>query len=400
MRKRMLEADDVISLCKEYGYSFFTGVPCSFLQPLINCAIERSDIGYIAACSEGEAVGIASGAYLAGSRAVVVCQNSGFGNMINPLTSLNFPFRIPVLLFITLRGEAALQDEPQHELMGKITGNLLDTLLIRWRFFPVDIEQAEEAIDSAGKEMADTGLPFSFIMRKGTVAKKELRSRNKHISDVRKAEPKGRFIRKSGERMARMEAITIVREIMSEKDALIATTGKIGRELFTLGDRENQLYVVGSMGCASGIGFGIQRVRPKQGVVILDGDGAALMKMGTIATIGHYQPSRFIHIILDNESHDSTGGQPTVSSTVDFCRIASGCGYRQCYRADTDITLAKAINSVREVLGPTLIHVKVARGSALDLGRPTVKPIHVKERFMRFLQSNTNQNNATVLMGT
>jgi len=385
----MLRANDVISVCRSRGYSFFTGVPCSFLQPLINCAIERSEISYIAACSEGEAVGIASGAYLAGCKAVVMCQNSGFGNMINPLTSLNFPFRIPVLLFITLRGEVILQDEPQHELMGKITGNLLDTLLIRWRFFPVEIEDVEEAIDSAEKDMAATGLPFALIIRKGTVAKKQLRLRDRHILDVRKAEPKGRFVRNSGERMARMEAITIVREIISEEDAIVATTGKIGRELFTLGDRENQLYVVGSMGCASGIGFGIQHVRPKQGVVILDGDGAALMKMGTIATIGHYQPPRLIHIILDNESYESTGGQSTISSTVDFCKVASACGYRHCFRVDTKSDLRNVLHTIKEKRGPCFIHTKVSGGSARDLGRPTVKPFQVKERFMRFLQSNS-----------
>jgi phosphonopyruvate decarboxylase len=140
------------------------------------------------------------------------------------------------------------------------------------------------------------------------------------------------------------------------------------------------------MGCAAGIGFGIQHVRPEQRVIVLDGDGAALMKMGSLATIGYYKPEGFIHIILDNEAYESTGGQRSVSPSVDFCQVASACGYRQCYRADTKSDLISAINSARELPGPSLIHVKVSGGSDPDLGRPTLKPFQVKERFMRFLK--------------
>ncbi|MBT6339629.1 MAG: phosphonopyruvate decarboxylase, partial [Desulfobacula sp.] len=170
----MIQAQDFISACSSREYSFYTGVPCSFLKPLINYVIQSPDVDYITSTSEGEAVGIASGAYLAGHKAVVMCQNSGLGNTINPLTSLCFPFRIPILLIVTLRGEPGLNDEPQHELMGQITGELLETLHIQWDFFPDAPEKICTVLDRAEREMIKTGLPFALIMKKGDVAKNEL----------------------------------------------------------------------------------------------------------------------------------------------------------------------------------------------------------------------------------
>jgi phosphonopyruvate decarboxylase len=380
----MIQANDFISTCTLRGYTFFTGVPCSFLKPLINCVIQNPNIDYIAASSEGEAVGIAAGAYLTGRKSVVMCQNSGLGNMINPLTSLNFPFRIPILLIVTHRGEPQLNDEPQHELMGQITGELLETLYIQWDFFPKAPGKIDTVLERAENEMIKTGLPFALIMKKGSVDKTDLFY--DYANDKQSlAVPEGEFRSKSTNRMSRVESIKIIREAFNDDDAIIATTGKIGRELFTISDTSNQLYIVGSMGCAAGIGFGIQHVNPKQRVVVLDGDGAVLMKMGTLATIGSSRPARFIHIILDNEAYESTGGQRSVSPTVDFCRIAAACGYKKCYRADTHHDLTSAINAVTENSGPSLIHVKVSSSSNSSLGRPTLKPFQVKERFMRFL---------------
>ena len=170
----MIKANDFISACMSHCYTFYTGVPCSFLKPLINYVIQNPDVDYIAASSEGEAIGIATGAYLAGDKSVVMCQNSGLGNMVNPLTSLNFPFRIPLLLIITLRGGLHLNDEPQHELMGQITSELLDTLRIPWDFFPIDTEKITTVLDRAENEMTKTGLPFALIMKKGSVDKTDL----------------------------------------------------------------------------------------------------------------------------------------------------------------------------------------------------------------------------------
>jgi phosphonopyruvate decarboxylase len=167
---------------------------------------------------------------------------------------------------------------------------------------------------------------------------------------------------------------------------LIATTGKIGRELFHLGDTANQIYVVGSMGCASGIALGV-RLNTSGPVAVLDGDGAALMKLGVLATIGHYHPDHFLHIILDNEAHESTGGQSTSSSTVDFAAIALACGYARALRVDTAADFKSILKSIDLSGGPVLIHVKVLIGSIDKLGRPTMTPPQVKERFIAFLKA-------------
>jgi phosphonopyruvate decarboxylase len=387
---KMIQAEDFISECASRDHMFFAGVPCSFLTPLINCAINRSDLNYIAATSEGEAVAIAAGAYLGGRKTVVMCQNSGLGNAVNPLTSLNYPFRIPTLLIVTLRGEPGINDEPQHELMGQISAPLLDVLRIPSAFLPDDHETFTDAFNRAEEKMQVDGLPYAFIMQKGSVAANDIDVEREGAPPATPAVPAGSFACDPKQRMARIDAIKIIRELLPDSAAIVATTGKIGRELFASGDRENHLYMVGSMGCAAGVGFGIQHVQPDRRVVVLDGDGAALMKMGTLATIGHYKPQKLLNIIIDNETYESTGGQSSVSSTVDFCGTAASCGYSLCIRADTKQDLREAVQQTIESPGPSLIHVKVACGSAPSLGRPTVKPVEVRKRFMRFLQSRRN----------
>ena len=387
----MIQAEAFISACASRGYTLFTGVPCSLLKPIINHVIQRSDLDYIAASSEGEAVAIAAGAHLAGRKTVVMCQNSGLGNAVNPLSSLNFPFRIPTLLFVTLRGEPGIKDAPQHELMGQITKNILDSLRIPSTLLPTSEDLIEGALDKSEKMMDGSSLPYAFIMKKGSVVGDDNTCISKAAAAAGSSDPTGRFTCPPENRMLRMDAIRTIREGIPDTAAVIATTGKTGRELFTLADNSNHLYMVGSMGCASGAGFGVQFVKRDRMVVVLDGDGAALMKMGTMGTIGHYSPPKLLHIILDNEAYESTGGQFSVSSTVDFCGIASSCGYRQSARADTKENLIDAVRMVKDLPGPSLIHMKVACGSAPDLARPTLKPFEVKERFMRFLQSGADK---------
>ena len=188
-----------------------------------------------------------------------------------------------------------------------------------------------------------------------------------------------------GERLTRTEAIERVLAACTDDDAIVGTTGKTGRELFTVADRPGNLYVVGGMGTASAIGLGIARALPRQRVIVLDGDGAALMKLGALATIGHYQPERLVHIVIDNEAHDSTGGQATVSSTVDFARVAAAANYRHVFSAERAADLDACLAEMLRVPGPSLLHLKIRPGSPEKLGRPTVKPHEVKERFMHFL---------------
>ena len=178
---------------------------------------------------------------------------------------------------------------------------------------------------------------------------------------------------------------------MNGDEAIIATTGKTGRELFTVADRPNHLYVVGGMGTASAIGFGVAHSLPKQPVVVIDGDGAALMKMGSLATIGFYQPENFLHIILDNEAHDSTGGQQTASPVVRFAQVAAAANYRSAFAVDRRDDIREAVRELRSRRGPSLLHVKIRPGSPEKLGRPTVKPHEVKERFSAFLREQNAQ---------
>lgn len=381
----MIQARDFVDACLKREFTLWTGVPCSFLTPLINYVSQGRNLDYVAATSEGEAVGIAAGAYLGGRRSVAICPNSGLGDMVNPLTSLAFPFRLPLLLIVTHRGAPDGEDEPQHELMGRITTDLLERMRVQWRPFPEEPEQIDSAVEEAGESMDSTGLPFAFVMRGGAVAEHPLAPPSRP-GPPPPAQAVGSFARDPAERMTRLEAIRCVRGALTGAEALIATAGRAGRELFALGHRSNQFYVIGSMGCAAAIGLGIQRACDKRDVVVLDGDGAALMKLGCLATIGHYAPRRLTHVLLDNEAHESTGGQATVSPGVDFAAIAAACGYRNVWWTDAPEELADLVREARRRPGPSFVHVKVAPGSDPALGRPTLSPVQVKAQFMDWLQ--------------
>jgi len=376
----VIRADAFLTPARESGFGFYAGVPCSFLTQIINRVIGDERLNYVGAASEGEAVAIAAGAWLAGRETVVMFQNSGLGNAVNPLTSLNFPFHIPSLLICTWRGAPGIKDEPQHELMGQITQGLFDVMRIPHRPFPKDEGSVVAAIAEAKAVMAESQLPFAFIMEKDDVAEEKL--------DAKPHAPcaPGRFRdhRAGGERLTRFAALERILASVPDAAAIIATTGKCGRELFTIADRPQHLYQVGSMGGASGMGLGVA-LNVKRPVVVLDGDGAALMKMGTLATIGAYAPGNLVHIVLDNAAHDSTGGQPTVSPVVDFAAVALACGYAHAHSADDLEGLAAALKDAFDRPGPHLVHIRLKPGSPDKLGRPTVKPPEVARRFKAFL---------------
>ena len=377
----MIAADAFLEPARARGFSFYTGVPCSFLTPLINRVISDPALAYVGAASEGEAVAIAAGAWLAGRRTVVMCQNSGLGNTVNPLTSLNHPFRIPTLLIVTWRGQPGLGDEPQHELMGQVTGSLLDTIAVGHAGFPSEAEAVPAALDAAERAMAADGLPFALVMEKGSVRDDGL------DQPEQPARPRGTIedLREEGARPARIDLLRRVQALAPADAAVVATTGKTGRELFTLDDRPQQLYQVGSMGCAPAMGLGIALNTPRP-VLVLDGDGAALMKLGSMATIGAHAPATLIHVLLDNGVHDSTGGQATVSPNVDFAAVARACGYPRAFRCDGEAGFARALEvALGDGPGPVLIHALIAPGSLAGLGRPTIAPREVARRFRAFL---------------
>jgi phosphonopyruvate decarboxylase len=376
----LIEAREFLDPARARGFAFYAGVPCSFLTPIINRVISDPALEYVGATSEGEAVAVAAGAWLAGRKTVVMCQNSGLGNAVNPLTSLSFPFRIPTLLVVTWRGQPGIHDEPQHELMGEITGRLLDTMRVPHRPFPVTTGDVEPALAMAEDEMGRSELPFGLVMAKDTVRDDGL---DEKPADSR---PPGarRDLREHGRRPTRVEVLERFLALVSPAAGVVATTGKCGRELFTLADRRQHLYQVGSMGCASAMGLGVA-LHTRHPVVVLDGDGAALMKLGNLATIGSQAPANLVHVVLDNGAHDSTGGQATVSANVDFATIALASGYASGASADSLAGFEQALAAARESPGPHLIHVRIAPGSLARLGRPTITPPEVARRFRRFL---------------
>jgi phosphonopyruvate decarboxylase len=383
----MISPFSFIDHLRGLGYSQYAGVPCSFFTSLINYVIGDPGLDYIGATSEGEAVGITFGAFLAGRKTVTMCQNSGLGNMVNPLTSLNYPFRVPTLLIVTWRGQPEVKDEPQHEQMGRVMHRLLETLEIPWLPFPASEAEIAHTMAQVEASMEQRERPFALVMQKGSVASHVL-SRRLEPESI-KTDLQQDLSVKQNERLTRTAAIELILDALACDEAIIATTGKTGRELFTISDRPNHLYVVGGMGTASAIGFGVAHALPKQPVVIIDGDGAVLMKLGALATIGFYQPSNLLHIVLDNQAHDSTGGQQTASEVVRFAAIAAAANYRSAFAVDRPEDIREAVRLLRYRPGPSLLHVKIQPGSPAKLGRPTVAPHEVKERFSQFLSSRT-----------
>jgi phosphonopyruvate decarboxylase len=303
---------------------------------------------------------------------------------VNPLTSLNFPFRIPTLLVVTWRGQPGLKDEPQHVLMGEITGRLLETIRIPHADFPHDAAGVAPVLARAMADMTGNGLPFGLIMARGSVRDDELQQSPLSLR------PRGwrQDLRVQSDRPARIAVLERMLTLAPNSAGIVATTGKTGRELFTLADREQHLYLVGSMGCASGLALGVA-LNSRRKVIVLDGDGAALMKLGTLASIGAYAPRNLVHIILDNGVHDSTGGQATVSPVVEFVDAALACGYGLAYCCDSLDGFDRAFQGALDNgAGPALIHIRIRPGSLEKLGRPTVSPYDVARRFKTFLAEN------------
>ncbi|MEH2182622.1 phosphonopyruvate decarboxylase [Nostoc sp.] len=386
----MIQAEEFIEATRNLGFGWYTGVPCSFLTPFINYVINDVQLRYISAANEGDAVAIAAGAAIAGKPAVVMMQNSGLGNAVNPLTSLTYIFRIPLLLICTLRGDRLLQDEPQHQLMGQITEKLLQTMTIPWEFFPTNATEIEPVLQRATAYMQQERCPYALIMRKGAIAPHALtRSSIPERENSASTHIQQSFFRDNKEqRISRSEALARIVELIDpENTVVIATTGYTGRELFASKDSANHLYMVGSMGCASSMGLGLSLARPDLNVVVIDGDGAALMRMGNFATIGTYGGANLIHILLDNEVHDSTGAQATVSAGISFAKIAEACGYGVTLAGD-DPALLDALFSADTNTRPKFAHLKIRPGTLEKLPRPNLTPEAVLQRFMKHIGSD------------
>ena len=365
---------------KDLGFNFYSGVPCSFLKHLINYAINECD--YTMAANEGDAVAIASGAYLGGKKSVVLMQNSGLTNATSPLTSLNYSFKLPILGFVSLRGEEGLNDEPQHELMGQITVEMLSLMQVKWEYLADNMEEASKQLVRANNDI-ENNETFFFVVKKGTFESVKLQDQKLTTSE------KGVFSPQKIEDSfpTRTAALQTINSLKDDNTIFLATTGKTGRELFEVEDNPNNLYMVGSMGCISSLGLGLALARPDKRVVVIDGDGSLLMRMGNMPTIAYYQPSNLIHVLLDNNTHDSTGGQATISHNIDFTSLAQSAGYVNSVYAHNIEEFESHLANWNKTPQMTFAYLKTAKGSPEKLGRPTIKPHEVKTRLMNFINS-------------
>ncbi|WP_277186375.1 phosphonopyruvate decarboxylase [Caballeronia sp. BR00000012568055] len=386
----MIEAAQFVEAARERGFDWYAGVPCSFLTPFINYVLQDESLHYVSAANEGDAVALIAGVALGASgfggvkrRGIAMMQNSGLGNAVSPLTSLTWTFRLPQLLIVTWRGQPGVHDEPQHALMGPITPQMLETMEIPWELFPTEADQIGAALDRATEYMDSTGRPYALVMQKGSVAPYELKKTG--LSGVRASSTSAKVERFGGERVSRHDALQkVIANTPKDSTVVLASTGFCGRELYAIDDRENQLYLVGSMGCVTPMALGLALSRPDLRVIALDGDGAALMRMGVFATLGAYGPSNLVHLLLDNGAHESTGGQATVSRGVDFASVASACGYALALDGD-DIGIIDRLFEASPVDGVRFARLSIKTGTPSDLPRPKITPEDVRARLQQHI---------------
>lgn len=366
-----------------YGIDFYAGVPDSLLKNLCAYITDHTDDNHhIIAANEGGAMGLAAGHYLAtGKPACVYMQNSGEGNIINPLASLTDKdvYHIPVLLVIGWRGKPGVHDEPQHVKQGKVTTGLLNVMGIDYEVLSKDEDKAAKQIEKAAKALQNKDV-FALVIEKDTFEDYKLQK-----------------IEQNDLTMSREEAIQTVAAALGEKDVIVSTTGMISRELFEYRTAMNQSHerdflTVGSMGHASQIALGIALDKTDRRVWCFDGDGASIMHMGNMAIVGQRALQNYVHVVFNNGAHDSVGGQPTVGMDIDLPAVAKAVGYKAAMSVSSKGDLEKQLSAIKSqpsmVDGPILLEVKVRKGNRKDLGRPTTTPIQNKEALMEFLNAD------------
>lgn len=360
------------------GADFYTGVPDSQLKAVCDCLMHTYGIDpahHVIAANEGNCTALAAGYHLAtGKVPVVYMQNSGEGNIINPVASLlnDRVYAIPVIFVIGWRGEPNVHDEPQHIYQGEVTLQLLECMDID--AFVIDKstdENAAEAAMNRFREALSNGKSVAFVIKKGALT-------------YDKAVPY-----QNDNQMQREE---IIRHIVqaSGEDPIVSTTGKASRELFEIREERGQghqydFLTVGSMGHSSSVALGIAIQKPEQRVWCIDGDGALLMHMGALAVIGACKPKNLIHIVINNGAHETVGGMPTVAGEMDVTALAKACGYPEAVSVDSFSALDSALEAAKASHTLCLIEVKCAIGARSDLGRPTTTALENKQRFMQYL---------------
>tara|TARA_Y100001960_G_C14691699_1_gene836713 strand:- start:102 stop:1241 length:1140 start_codon:yes stop_codon:yes gene_type:complete len=377
----MIKPKEFYNIICDNGIDFYTGVPDSLLKGFCNYIQNNvAEEKHIIAANEGNAISIASGYYLAsGKPALVYMQNSGFGNCVNPLLSLvdKEVYSIPMLLLIGWRGEPNIKDEPQHIKQGKITIDLLKTMDIKHSIISHDSKDLKEIINNSIKYINTNNAPFALVVKKNTFAKNNIEnfSPNKYS-------------------LKREDVVKIILDYEQENDIYVSTTGKLSRELFEYRVEKKQNHnkdflTVGSMGHANQIAVGIAKVKTKNRIVCIDGDGALLMHMGGMCLVGSLGMKNYLHIVINNGAHDSVGGQPTLGFDINFTKIAKASNYKHIFSVENKKQIISSFKKIKNLSGPIFLEVKVSKGSRKNLGRPTISPQKNKLNFMKFLKNES-----------
>ena len=373
----MINPSFFIDLLVANNIDCFAGVPDSLLKNICAYITDHLDAQHnIIAANEGAAIGLAAGHYLAtGHPACVYMQNSGEGNIINPIASLTDPevYNIPVLLLIGWRGKPGVHDEPQHIKQGKVTTGLLNTMGINYDVLSKEEEKAKKQIVKAIDALKRNEV-YALVIEKDTFEDYKLQTNEQNNYT-----------------MSREEAIQTVASKLGEKDCIVSTTGMISRELFEFRESKGQgherdFLTVGSMGHASQIALGIALAQPERRVWCFDGDGATIMHMGSMAIVADKNPKNFVHVVFNNGAHDSVGGQPTVGLKINLPAIAMAVGYKATISIDNQNELKQYLSQLAKQEGPVLLEIKVKKGNRKDLGRPTTTPQENKNALMDFLK--------------
>ncbi|WP_213999853.1 phosphonopyruvate decarboxylase [Arsukibacterium sp.] len=368
----MIQPADFSKALTDHGVTMYAGVPDSLLESF--CAYISATLPadqHIITANEGNALALAAGYHLGtGRTAAVYLQNSGLGNIVNPLTSLTDGevYRIPALLIIGWRGEPDVKDEPQHVKQGRITTGMLDNLNIPWQVLQADSDINTVLMQSFA-DLERTSAPVALLVRKNTFA------------DYKLAKPAAK-----PDSLSREDALATILECSDSSDVIVSTTGKTSRELYELREARNEsqrdFLTVGAMGHTSSIALGVALSTPSRRVICLDGDGSFLMHMGGAAIIAASGAENLIHVVLNNQAHESVGGQPTVAGRIDFAGLSKALGYRGYFVADNTASLQRIWSQVQGQSGPVLLEVKIRTGSRADLGRPASTPVANKQAFM------------------
>jgi len=375
----MIKVKDFYNNLVNNGIGFFTGVPDSLLKDICGYISDLTPKNkHIITTNEGSAIGLAIGYNIAtGKTPLIYMQNSGLGNAINPLLSLADPdvYSIPMLLLVGWRGEPGIKDEPQHIKQGKINKKLIESMDIPYFVLSSDSsENYDKTISNAMNIVKTKSCPVILLIKKNTFEKYEIKN-----------------IIKTNYELTREEAIKNIVNLIDNDDIIISTTGKTSRELFEyrkkIGDNNDKDFLtVGGMGHANQIALGIALAKPEKNIYCFDGDGAILMHCGSMGIIGNQQPHNFKHIIFNNGSHDSVGGQPTIALNIEIDKIALGFKYNKVFKVSTLKELNQMFEEFKQADGPCLLEIMVNKGARKELGRPTISPIDNKKKFMKKLR--------------